>query len=261
MNHAIEMLPQTPEEVKAKMDAMGITEEAFSAEVFFHYYEARNWLLRGETIAHWSSLLVCWDRNGRKKLNDRSSKSTAPSTSPSSPTAPSTTSLPLQGVGGSSLPLKGDGGSSWLDCQFPMPEEPEVREQAERLERCYSLENQPQFGMYEHWKEILTANTITLGAAAQRMGTNVVMRILIRHIDDLAAHFDTTLLTFSHHEMEQTARHILNKAPSLKFSELMLICQRAKEERMLPHTHICRGDILELIKNFPGWKRNALEFL
>lgn len=273
MTHKIETLPQSPEEVKAKMDAMGINEEIFTADVFFHYYQAHDWTIRGEHICHWSSLLVCWDRNGRKKRGDRPAK--YPRKDESTASATSTA------VGSNQPSLGGDGGglrglvaessaggdsrasvvSSWLDCQYPMPEEPEVRQEAERLERCYSLENQPQFGMYEHLKEILTSNTITLEAAVRRMGSNVVERIIIRHIDDLAAHFQTSLLSFSLQEMQQTARWMIEKAGWLKFSELMLICQRAKEERQLTDARVCRGDIKELVRNFSGWKRNTLEFL
>lgn len=274
MTHIAEALPQNPEEVKARMNEMGITEDCFSAEIFYHHYNARNWLLRGEKIVRWSSLLICWQKYAEKKHGIRPTKN---------PKDNLTTSLPLKGAEGAvlsdqsgatadgSLPhSEGTGGglpprsaevSSWLDCQYPMPEEPEKREHAEKLERCYSLQNQPQFGMYEHWKQILTSNTITLQAAVKHVGQGMVERIIIRHLDDLAAHFRTSLLSYSLHEMQQTARWMIEKAPTLKFAELMLICQRAKEERQLPASRVCRGDIKQLILNFPGWKRNALEFL
>lgn len=255
------------------MQHFGIAEEWFTADEFFYYYEAQAWMMKGAEIENWPALLHCWYQKRLRRVNNRKKRVTASANEP--------TSLPLQGVGGSmtdastatdsSLPPSGGTGggldtreelvSSWLDCQYPMPEEPEKREQAEKLERCYSLENQPQFGQYEHLKQILTSNTITLQAAAHHVGQPMVERIIIRHIDDLAAHFQTTLLTYSLHDMQQTARWIIDKAPSLKFSELMLICQRAKEERQLRNSHVCRGDIKQLILNFPSWKRNALEFL
>lgn len=264
MAHIAEALPQTTEEVKAKMIEMGIDEDAFSAEVFYHHYNARNWMLRGEKIVHWSSLLICWQRYAENKHGKRHSCNTSTATASASCTTdnPSavTEALPLGGGGGGLAPRSVQV-SSWLDCQYPMPEEPEVREKAERLERCYSLANQPQFGMYEHLKEILTSNTITLEAAVRTIDQGIVERIIIRHIDDLAAHFDTTLLSFSLGEMQQTARWMIKEAGWLKFSELMLICQRAKEERQLPQNRVCRGDIKELIRNFSGWKRNTLEFL
>lgn len=268
--------PENIEQVREKMQEFGIGEEWFTADEFFYYYEAQAWMMKGAEIENWPALLHCWHQKRLRRVNNRRKRLAAASN-----TSTATASATSTAVGSNQPSLGGDGGglrglvaessaggdsrasvvSSWLDCQYPMPEEPEVCQEAERLERCYSLENQPQFGMYEHLKEILTSNTITLEAAVRRMGSNVVERIIIRHLDDLAAHFQTSLLSFSLQEMQQTARWMIEKSGWLKFSELMLICQRAKEERQLTDARVCRGDIKELVRNFSGWKRNTLEFL
>lgn len=254
---SIEPLPESVEEVRTRMNEFGISEEYFSAEMFYYHYYARNWMMRGEIIERWSSLLFCWKRNSKKnRLETAKQKKTKNETSSS--TASSTVAAEKKQAAAKTRSEKVD---EWLDCQYPMPEEPEKRQAAERLEHVYSLEHQPQFGKYEHLKEILTSNNITLEAAVKTISPAITERIIIRHLNELSAHFHTPLLTYSLLEMQQTARLIINKAPRLKFSELMLICQRAKEENLLPQSRVCRGDIMELIHNYPEWKRNTLEYL
>lgn len=239
------------------MQKLGISEELFTAEEFYYYYDARNWLAGGEKIRRWPSMLICWKNNHYRKFSALCKKVKA--ASKAAPVAAYTPSeQPAQ------QEVREQEVMSWLDCQYPMPDaekEPEKREEVEHFFRVYSLAHQPMFGEYKHLKEILTDNTITIEAAVRKFGQPMVERLLVLHIDSLARHFATTLATFPLEQMQQTARWIIQKAPALRISEFMLILRNAHDNTSISTAKLCRGDIKMLVDTFPEWKRNTLQYL
>lgn len=250
-------IPENPAEVRTMMQKLGISEELFTAEEFYYYYDARDWMTGGEPIRRWTSMLMCWRDNHERRfkgryLRSKNRKQAAPVA------AYNPAEKPQEAV------KRDDEVKAWLECQYPMPDaekEPEKREKVECFYRAYKIENQHLFGKYEHLKEILTKNTITMEAAARKFGQPAVERLLIAHIDLLARHFATTLDTFPLEHMQQAARWVIQKAPSLRVSEFLLILQNAHEYSAITPARLCRGDIKRLVENFPEWKRNTLQYL
>ena len=184
--------PPSLDELRTYFNKMGM--KNFTPEQFFDYYEARQWMMRGNIkMRNWKACMRTWER---KQVYDLTG---------------------LKSIADF---------REFLDKRCPMPEEL-TKEQETYLE-MYAPGNQYLYGSAEMVDYVLREKKMPLRQCLGFVGRVVVERAIMQNLDDLRTFCDVPQWRFSNEHVYNVTQLILNNYSYWKTGELMLALQRLK---------------------------------